>query len=64
MVCECGFDIMAPVEHTKWMTSTWDSIAEFKISAANFRVLVYIFSPFSDYLIGHPSGLQTTTNVD
>ena len=23
-VCKCGFDMMAPVEHTKWMTSTWD----------------------------------------
>ena len=23
-VCKCGFDTMAPVERTKWMTSTWD----------------------------------------
>ena len=23
-VCKCGFDTMAPVECTKWMTSTWD----------------------------------------
>ena len=23
-VCICGFDKMAPVECTKWMTSTWD----------------------------------------
>ena len=22
-VCKCGFDTMASVEHTKWMTSTW-----------------------------------------
>ena len=24
-LCKCGFDTMAPVERTKWMTSTWDS---------------------------------------
>ena len=23
-MCKCGFDMMAPVERTKWMTSTWD----------------------------------------
>ena len=23
-VCKCGFDTEAPVEHTKWMTLTWD----------------------------------------
>ena len=23
-VCKCGFDMMAPVERTKWMKSTWD----------------------------------------
>ena len=23
-VCKCGFDMMTPVERTKWMTSTWD----------------------------------------
>ena len=23
-VCKCGFDTVAPVERTKWMTSTWD----------------------------------------
>ena len=31
---------------------------------AYFQVHVNIFGPFSDYLIGHPSALQTTTNVD
>ena len=24
IVCKCGFDTMALVERTKWMTSTWD----------------------------------------
>ena len=23
-LCKCGLDTMAPVERTKWMTSTWD----------------------------------------
>ena len=27
-VCKCGFDTMAPVERTKWMTSTWDCILD------------------------------------
>ena len=37
---------------------------QFPTIIAYFRVHVNIFGPFSDYLIGHPSALQTTTNVD
>ena len=51
-VCKCGFDTMAPVECTKWMTSTWEctlghSCVYWASRLTKWTALVSMSSPWS-----------------